>query len=560
MVNIRKSFVDILGSYFLKNLVPFCRSFHFLLCLFFLASCSVQTITDTSRPFAPSLNERQKYLHLLNRLTFGPRPGDMARLERIGINAFIEEQLHPSNIDDNDLDWKLLSYPTLKMSAVELYEKFPRNLQKDKKKNKRRQIIKELSEAKMIRIISSKRQLYEIMVDFWFNHFNIYANKGLVKWLTTPYEREVIRPHALGRFRDLLGAVAKSPAMLSYLDNATSSVDPRYVPDHLREILEKREKRRMLQNKKGKKRGLNENYARELLELHTLGVDGGYTQQDVIEVARALTGWSIKYPKKNRKNDGIVFTFRNRMHDPGRKTVLGHTIGPDQGVKEGEVILDILARHPSTANFIATKLCRRFVSDDPPPQLVENVARRFLATDGDIRETLREIFYSYQFFEPHHFRSKVKSPLEFIASAVRATNTNMTKPAFFTKAVRKMGQPLYLAKPPTGYPDRSEAWVNAGALLNRMNFALALTRSGKKSRMKLESFIGTTPRSNGELILDRLFSAFLGGEVSEATRRVLKEKLNDPEISQSRLDDPRQEFSLPKLAALVIGSPDFQRK
>jgi uncharacterized protein (DUF1800 family) len=306
-----------------------------------------------------------------------------------------------------------------------------------------RQVITELTEAKLLRAVYSPRQLEEVLVDFWFNHFNVFARKAQTEVYIGAYEREAIRPHVLGRFRDLLGATARSPAMLVYLDNWQS----------------------------GRNGAINENYARELLELHTLGVDGGYTQDDIVAVARAFTGWTVRRPQAGG------FHFARAIHDRGEKTVLGHTIRAGGGVQDGERVLDIVSRHPSTARHIAFKLAQRFVSDTPPSALVERAARRFHDTDGDLREVVRVIITSPEFFAPEAHRAKVKTPFEFVVSALRATGAEVSSGMAVARALIQMGMPLFLCQPPTGYDDTAEAWVSSGSLVNRINFALDLSKN-----------------------------------------------------------------------------------
>jgi uncharacterized protein (DUF1800 family) len=328
---------------------------------------------------------------------------------------------------------------------------------------------------------------------FWFNHFNVFQAKKQVLFLLPDYEEHAIRPHVLGKFRDLLRAVLMHPAMLVYLDNAENAKD-----------------------------AINENYARELMELHTLGVDGGYTQQDVVNVARAFTGWTIDQPRQ-----GGGFRFEPRFHDDREKIVLGHKIKAGGGQSDGEQVLDILAKHPATARFIATKLARRFVSDTPPPALVDRVAKTFRDTDGDIREVVRTIVTSPEFFAAEAYRAKVKTPFEFVVSAVRATGTDVLEATPLVQAVRQLGMPLYMCQPPTGYADRADAWVNTGALLNRMNFALQLV----SGRMRVVEPGGGS------------VSAALAGDLSESTAATI-----------AKASDPKQ------VAALTLGSPEFQRR
>ncbi len=412
--------------------------------------------------------------------------------------------------------------------------KEPRTPEQMEMARKQREVLVELSDQKILRAAYSDRQLEEVMTDFWFNHFNVFAGKGPTQEYLTAYERDVIRPHVLGKFRDLLGATAKSPAMLFYLDN-WQSVDPQ-AADRLAAEREMRAQRagrfgfmRPPQNPNGAnqqkqqpRRGLNENYGREIMELHTLGVDGGYTQQDVINVARAFTGWTIDQPRQ-----GGSFHFEPRFHDDREKIVLGHKLRAGGGESDGDQVLDILARHPSTAQFIATKLVRRFVSDTPPPALVERAAKTFRDTDGNIREVVRTIVTSPEFFAADAYRAKVKTPFEFVVSAVRATGADVADATPLVQAVRQLGMPLYMCQPPTGYVDRAEAWVNTGALLNRMNFALQLVSGHMRA---VQPGTGSV-------------SAALAGDLSVTTAATI-----------AKASDPKQ------VAALTLGSPEFQRR
>ncbi len=320
-------------------------------------------------------------------------------------------------------------------------------------------VARDLQESKILRAVYSNRQLDEVLADFWFNHFNVFMDKGADRYLTTEYERDAIRPHVLGKFRDLLEATAKSPAMLFYLDN-WQSVGPN-APQLPRG------------GPNAQRRGLNENYGRELLELHTLGVDGGYTQKDVTEVARCFTGWSIDRPQL-----GGTFRFAPRLHDNGEKAVLGVTIPAGGGEKDGEKVLDIVAHHPATARFISKKLAQRFVADDPPVALVERMARTFLKTDGDIRAVMETMLESKEFWSEGAYRSKMKSPLEVVVSAVRSSNANVDFATALVNQVAQLGEPLYRKQEPTGYSNSSREWMNTAGLMARMNFALQL--SGNK--------------------------------------------------------------------------------
>ncbi|MEK6407302.1 MAG: DUF1800 domain-containing protein [Acidobacteriota bacterium] len=479
----------------------------------------ISTPSPTAKGRSARLTEDQKLLHLLNRITFGPLPGDIARVKQAGIERFIEQQVHPETIDDSDLEKRLEVLPTQRMTSAELYQFYPPPQVAEQRANDKnappifgrpQQVIGELVQQKLVRAVSSNRQLQEVLTDFWFNHFNVFAQKEADQWLVTSYEREVIRPRALGKFRDLLLATAESPAMLYYLDNWLSAspdskqprpprpqngqppspapaANPRQ-PDPAMPALGSDQNASMIAKKESdpqssilnpqspppprpapRKPGINENYARELMELHTLGVDGGYTQKDVQEVARCFTGWTIDRPFQ-----GGGFVFRPWMHDDGAKTVLGVTMPAGGGIADGRRVIDILSRHPSTARFISKRLCQRFVSDDPPAQLVERVSQVFQKTGGDIREVIRAILTSPEFNSTVAFRAKIKSPLELAASAIRALDGDTNGAPALHDWIRRMGEPLYQFAFPTGYGETSAKWVNTGVFFNRINYAVAL--------------------------------------------------------------------------------------
>jgi uncharacterized protein (DUF1800 family) len=620
---------------------------------------------------AKQLTNEQRALHALNRLTFGPRPGDLQKVMDMDVNDWIEQQLHPEEIGDGVLDGKLGPLRTLRMSSRDLVQTFPNNnlvrqaaegkiplpadpmkrsiyevqisilaerqkqdqaardgktmdadtkAKMDKQnqdsvaaqadtilalpKEKRMEAIlalpaddrrlfvtnirggqrdrllaelpgdqrevflamngpvgvitSELQQAKLMRALYSERQLLEVMTDFWFNHFNVYLNKDADQYLTTAYERDVIRAHALGKFKDLLVATAQSPAMLFYLDNWLSMgpKSPAAVAAN-----------------KGKPGqavpGLNENYGRELMELHTLSVTGGYTQHDVTELARVLTGWTIQPLEQ-----GAAFQFDAKKHEPGDKVVVGQTI-PENGMNEGMQVLDMLAHHPNTAKFICKKLAMRFVADDPPPALVERMSAKFLATDGDIREVLWTLFKSPEFWSAKAYRAKVKTPFEFVISSLRATGTDLNNPGPMLGILNKMGMPLYQMVPPTGYSMTASTWMNSEALIDRMNFALALS-DGKVGGTNFDAgrllALGTLtsrgfPRPNPadsdagrgqETALLLIENALLNGEVSANTQKAIRRQLDDPQVAAHALDDPKR--TLNTMTALVIGSPEFQHR
>ncbi|HVP63658.1 MAG TPA: DUF1800 domain-containing protein [candidate division Zixibacteria bacterium] len=634
-------------------------------------------------------DERQRAIHALNRLTYGPRPGDVDQVLKIGVDRWIERQLEPHKIDDSALEARLAPFRTLQMSTRELAEKFPsgpmvkavadgkksmprdpdekaiyeaalaryENRQEkknekaaqqadllqmspdeltDEKKEQRRAaraaarsraldlleltpdqrvrtieqmgpderrmfwaalsqqdreqltadmnphqrevllamenpvavVNGELMASKLIRATYSERQLEQVMTDFWFNHFNVFIGKGADRYMVTAYERDVIRPHAMGKFKDLLLATAKSPAMLWYLDNWQS-----VGPNSMASLGVTNPRPRMARcgpfrvpcvetppprAKGGKKsgRGLNENYAREVMELHTLGVNGGYTQHDVTELARVLTGWTIAEPRK-----GGGFEFNERTHEPGTKVVLGHKFH-DDGMREGEKALEMLAQQPATARFICTKLAQRFVSDAPPEALIARMAETFHKSDGDIREVLRTMFRSDEFWSKDAYRAKVKTPFEYVVSSLRTTGADIQRPRGLIETLDKMGMPLYGCQPPTGYSMKAESWVNSSALLARMNFVLALTASRLQGvNLNAEQLIGSEVNlSDPAAVQARVESIVLHGDVSAQTHNTITTRLEDPQITGRKLDDTARPVNSGVLIGLILGSPEFQRR
>jgi uncharacterized protein (DUF1800 family) len=440
-------------------------------------------------------------------------------------------------------------------------------------------IVGELVSAKLARSIYSERQLEEVMTDFWFNHFNVYSGKGINRFLIADYEANAIRPHVFGKFRDLLEATAKHPAMLFYLDNVTS-----VVPDSMNPELARRRNLVMAQLAPGanRTRGLNENYARELMELHTLGVDGGYTQKDVVEVARAFTGWSFQRPnlRNRRGSDDVEFVFRPLAHDRGRKTVLGQTLPSGRGMQDGEDVLDLLAKHPSTARFIAGKLVERFVSDQRPQGLVDEVAAVFQKSDGDLREVTRALFSSPAFYDASVQRAKVKTPFELVASALRGTRADVGVSRATVTTLRSLGHLPYNEPAPTGYPAASEDWVNTGAMVNRMNFGLALA-AGRLDGVRIDAnaFLGgVTPNSMSDAVPLMLTRLLPGVNTSQLQNTIMAELAKPAESMDTPAaqadDDARMERKQARKAVpsspvreqaaralgLVLGSPEFQRK
>lgn len=517
-------------------------------------------------------------VHVLNRLGYGPRPGDVTRVRALGIEAFIEQQLHPERIADPALDRRLAAFPTIQLTTAEIARDYygpaealrraeqqaagrqgqpptpPRppaqhvSPEMRDARQREQQVLQDLMQARVVRAATSERQLEEVLVDFWFNHFNVFSGKGQVRIYLTEYERNVIRPHVLGDFREMLGAVAESPAMLFYLDNF-QNVDPKAAQRQADDQMARQrlaaargrggrgaappqnQQQAMLQ---ARNRGLNENYARELLELHTIGVDAGYTQADVVAVARAFTGWTIDRPR-----DGGSFMFNAALHDNDPKVVLGTTIKAG-GKRDGEAVLDLLAAHPATAKFVVEKLARRFVSDEPPAALIDRAAKVFVNSKGDLREVTRAIITSPEFFAIDARRAKVKTPLEFVASAVRASGASVNAPQPLVQALRTLGMPLYGAQPPTGWGDTAMDWVNTGALLNRLNFAIQLASNQLRGvRLNVQTLAPDTSEATRSALVTKL----VFGDVSDITRNTL-----------ARAESPQH------LVALTLGSPEFQKR
>jgi uncharacterized protein (DUF1800 family) len=696
------------------------RAFALAAALAILSNNLLFAAAQTAKAHAQKMTEEQRAVHVLNRLAFGARPGDVERVRGMGVEAYIEQQLNPSKVDDSAAEARLKNFPTLGMSNSELLAKYPqpgqllRRLQRagqlppelaalvgqrqqqaqqgeqqsmttpepnadaekvlaeamrppamqqgngparqgeaetDANPQRRAQrqavarymrengleppqrIMYELNASRILRAVYSERQLQEVMVDFWTNHFNVFAQKGADRWFLTSYDRDVIRPNALGNFRDLLEATAKSPAMLFYLDNFQSTSPNAQAnrpalrrqqqdsegagamrPGGLfggRRMRQSEARQRRMEREQQQqpgegqamqpsrpqqqrmRRGINENYARELMELHTLGVEGGYTQKDVQEVARAFTGWTIFAPRGGRLYDDDggdsragTFYFAPRMHDSGEKNVLGTKIPAGGGVEDGRKVLDILVAHPSTAKFIATKLCRKFVSDNPEPALVARVADAFHKSSGDIKTTLRAIFNSPEFNSSEARRAKIKTPFELTASSLRTLGADVEVRPALIQWVARMGEPLYGYQAPTGYPDTAEFWVNTGALLERLNFALALVSNRiPGARVDLSRFAGDEAASSRAVdqkaVVDSFLRAVLQGDISPKSREVLMKQLTnqsdapitntpDEETREKNVRAARRERQqsgatvgnpeVARIAALVIGSPEFQRQ
>ncbi len=640
------------------------------------------------------LTEDQKILHVLNRLGYGARPGDVAKVKAMGLQKYIDQQLNPSSIADPVAEAKVKGLDIFGMSTAELFAKYPnpgallkqleggkaaqanaqnqKNAQApaaganpndvtDAQKKERRdkvqelyakydlkpagQIVPQIVANRVLRDVYSERQLQEVMVDFWQNHFNVYAGKAAVRWYIPSYERDVLRPNALGNFKDLLVGTAKHPAMLFYLDNF-ESVSPNAqpqgnaqnaarvqqliqsgqpLPAQLRERLKQQfnvndaqldqRLKDMRANpqaapKGQQKRGINENYARELMELHTLGVDNGYTQKDIIEVAKCFTGWTIADPRGYKKMaaneiqgkenkrigrlqkqagvpddvDSGEFFFNLRWHDNGPKTFMGQTIN-EGGEKDGLKVLDMLVSSPNTAKFIAKKLAIKFVSDTPSDAFVSRIADAFHKSNGDIKTTLRAIFNDKEFYAPENYRAKIKSPIELAVSSVRTLGADTNASPAMVAMLNKLGEVPYGYQAPTGYPDLAADWVNTGALLERLNFAVAIASNRiPGTRVDLKSY----DQKDRSKTLDRAIDEILGGEISPGTRTMLLKQMDQPlpEVKagdemndaqmdvpnmrapgekgalnrQARLLNPSGNPEVFKAVSLVLGTPEFQRQ
>lgn len=674
------------------------------------------------------LTQEQKILHVLNRLSYGVKSGDVEKVKQIGLDNYIEQQLNPMKIDDSTLEAKLQKFDALKMSNTELFAKYAnpgailqavakqnglnrRDLQGMRQKNQdaknggamendamtsdemkksddgammrkpganaanntlianltdeqrqqyqeqvrelyvkydlRRpaEMTQQLNSSRILRAVYSEKQLQEEMVDFWSNHFNVYANKAAVRWYLPEYDRDVIRPNALGNFKDLVIATAKSPAMLFYLDNF-QSVAPQSnknngrnierlakmaengrLPERAKERIRSRfpnatdeeivQRLKQMQGAAKRERGINENYARELMELHTLGVDSGYTQKDVQEIARCFTGWTIVDARGYRKSvermidggdnnmtnaalrragfpenaESGTFHFNEKQHDNGEKIVLGQTIKSGGGMKDGLQVIDILMKQPSTAKFIARKLAVKFVSDNPSDAFVNRIADAFSKSNGDIKTTLRAIFTDKEFFAPENYRAKIKTPFEVVASTLRVLNADTNASPQMQNLLNKMGEPLYGYQAPTGYPDTARDWVNTGALLQRLNFGLAVSSNRiAGTKVNLTKFAGTQ-LDDKQAVMDKFINVILNGEISPNTKATLAKQINQPipeptlaneksddstmendammqnnangrrgQNQQVRLLPPSGNAEVNKIVGLILGSPDFQRQ
>ena len=550
---------------------------------------------------AEGLSKEQAAAYLLERFAFGARPGEVEKVAQMGPEKWLAQQLK-GNLPDAELDKRLEAFPALKMTQFEMQAIYVQNgsirriLQRegvvDAAKMSRKEMNQkisayrkkhglraynalynqELKGQKVTRAVYSENQLTEVLTDFWFNHFNVTTRDGGARGRTLSYERDAIRPNVLGKFRVILGATAKHPAMLHYLDNADSRMAPpsqRNQPKLKQEVASGEmgmdggmmggEAKAQPPPKNRRKYGLNENYARELMELHTLGVDGGYTQRDVTEVARVLTGWAPMPYKNARKNlekqiakgsNNLVregeFVFRKSWHDKKAKVVLGEKFPAGGGIEEGERVLDMLSKHPSTAHFISTKLARRFINDSPPEALIERMAKTFRETDGDIAAVMATLAQSREFWAEAKKRSKMKSPFELVVSSLRALEADVRNPLPMMGWFDRMGEPLYGYVPPTGFPDYAESWANSGTLIARMNFGIHLA-AGKIRGIELKRL----SRDSDGLTTDEALAVYgkllLPAQDTSAIASEVKETIPD--------DAERKEV---QVISMLLGSPEFQ--
>ena len=494
-------------------------------------------------------------MHVLNRLAFGPRPGDIERVTQMGVQRYIDGQLNPETLAyPAALTERLAQLDSVNRPAGDVVGQFA-ELQKqvrdedDGAKQRRRlalaTIALEAAEARLVRAIDSPRQLEEVMVDFWYNHFNVFAGKGIDRALVASYERDAIRPYAMGSFRDLLGATARHPAMLYYLDNYLStSAD--YTPGGLRAAFAPNAP-------KAKARGLNENYARELMELHTLGVDSGYVQKDVTELARMLTGWT--YDQRALVRNNQTFAFDAARHDKGVKHWLGREVA-EQGQREGEMALDVLAMHPSTAHHLSYKLAQYFVQDNPPPALVERMARSYLDSKGDIRSVLRTLFASAEFMAPEAIGAKFKTPYQFVVSAARASATPVVNVAPLLGTMSQLGMPLYGCQTPDGYKNTQDAWLNPDALTRRITFATALAAG--KLQLANRPKLAAAPL-NASMDMAMMAAPLAAAPASPVLDAQQLQSTLGAAISSRTLATVAASAE-PLRAAMLLGSPDFMQR
>ena len=571
-----------------------------VLSIFGLAKAPVAYTQETQA------TDRDRAVHLLQRASYGPLPSDIDAVLSDGISDWLDRQLHPERIDNAALEALLADVPVASMSLNELAGRYPpnqvlqsvrqlaqsdslaesdqRGLRRELGEHSPRRILDGLVTTRITSAVHSERQLEEMMTAFWFDHFNVFWGKDATRLLVPDYERNAIRPHVFGRFEDMVLATAQHPAMLFYLDNfqsaaPDSSLQARERRDAIAQRMRRmpagaraRATRRMEEEQRRRRPGLNENYARELLELHTLGVDGGYTQADVIDVARILTGWTfgeqgsrmqMRQARASYEDGRLVlpdidydeayqFRFRSELHDAGEKTVMGHVFEAGGGHEEGVELIRVLAHHPSTARHIATQLATRFVADEPPAALVDHLAEVFLGTDGDLREVTRALFTADEFYDPAVVANRIKSPFLLVTSTLRMTHGRTANARVLLEPLRSLGEAPYLAEPPTGYPETSAQWASSGAMLTRMNFATSYVRGQLRGVGPNGNRLFREIRNGGGDSVLGLVEALLPGTDASELMAVIQDDLRDNPPEDEREGRVRA-------LSLILGSPHFQR-
>ena len=576
----------------------------------YIVVLSLSGLAMAPRAYAQAAaTERDRAIHLLQRATYGPRAQDIDAVLSAGIADWLDRQLHPERIDDAALETLLAQVPVASMSLTELLGQYPpsqvlssvrelvqgnslpeserRRLRRELSEHSPRRILDGLATARITRAVHSERQLQEMMTTFWYDHFNVFWGKNVTRSLVPDYERNAIRPYVFGKFEDMVLATAQHPAMLYYLDNFQSAAPDSSLQARQRRDATARRMRRMpagtqtraraqanqrMEQQRRRQPGLNENYARELLELHTLGVDGGYTQADVIDVAHILTGWTFGESGSRMQmgrgrasyedgrlvlpeidyDEAYQFRFRAELHDAGQKTVMGRVFEAGGGQEEGVELIRMLAHHPSTARHVATQLATRFVADEPPTALVDHLADVFLATSGDLREVTRTLFTSSEFYDPAVVANRVKSPFLLVTSTLRMTHGRTADTRVLMEPLRALGEAPYLAEPPTGYPETSAQWASGGAMLTRMNFATSYATGRLRGVRPDGGRLFGEIRNQGGDLLSGLLDALLPGTDPSVLMEVIQEDL------QANPPDNEREGRIRTLG-LILGSPQFQR-
>lgn len=531
-------------------------------------ACAPLALAQKTTP--RELSASQQAAQLLSRATFGARPGEVERVTKMGVDKWIEQQLRPATAPDVELQTVLEAFPSWNgpVSALAAEPAAANVMSRENVMSGGMQVTRvkitmraiaylspsnDFTAGKIVRAHASDRQLEEVMTDFWLNHFSVYSGKMPSQYAIIEWERDVIRPRTLGKFRDLLVAVAHSPAMLYYLDNASSQCDS------LHRTLAEYQAGTMPETRSAasKRMGINENYARELLELHTLGVNGGYSQQDIIDVARAFTGWTLAQGAPGIGRTSRTFLFSPDKHDADQKSILGNTLAAGRGIEDGDQVLEIIAKHPSTARFIATKLARRFISDVPPASVIDRAAETFTKTDGDIAEVLRTILTSPEFYTRAAFRTKVKSPLELVTSTARALDAPPDTSLNSARLVAQMGEPIFGRLTPEGWPDEAATWMNSGTMYARLKFG-ADVANGRLKFLPTANWSGwNLATASLERQVDGVINSLLGGYAEPETRKLMLATVAPDSIPTGGTPGSAR---LRELIEIALNSPDFQRR